>query len=588
MEVSGKKQFMPKSTTSSIGSSEGPSYTCQPCSSEGEDTEADGFCQNCQEYLCRTCIRYHRKTTLTKHHDILDKKNMPENVVPQKVKQLCTVTCEKHTLETIKFFCKDHDTVGCGNCMVIDHKACHVDFIPDIAEDFANGKEYKDLLIKLEKLQIKITAMKETMENGKQATVEMYTVAVKEIKKFRKEIEVSLDHMEQIMLKECDRLKRENELVTRKRENYIGLFTSEQDKIQDRLTIQSKQTADLFVQTKQARSRMNQLEQDMKRETNCTLNQYEFQRNRELDAVISRSSHLGKFISQTYKLQLPKGRNIVDFEPVRAGEIYVKSNSDNHDIWISSMIAISPVILLCVDSNNNSVKVVDTENRCLCSQIYLTSGPWDITAISSDQFAVTLPHIKRIQFLSLKHKELSTSHAIKVNGKCRGIAYHQNTLAVSYVPPAKLQILNVDGKVLRTLMPYPKSDCKLRWPGCIDVGADGICLFVSDHSDNCVLKMTLDCNLLSTYRDMNLLGPRGVTVCKDGSVLVCGQEDNALHLSSPECKPIKTLLTKKDGIKRPQSVCYNDTTSTLYLSNIDNHIFSACDTDNVILVYCQA
>ncbi|XP_045198398.2 uncharacterized protein LOC123552724 [Mercenaria mercenaria] len=225
---------------------------------------------------------------------------MPENVVPQKVKQLCTVTCEKHTLEAIKFFCNDHDTVGCGNCMVIEHKACHVDFIPEIAEDFANGKEYKDLLIKLEKLQINIIAMKEAMENGKQATVEMYTVAVQEIKKYRKDIEVSLDHMERMMLKECDRLKRENELVTRKREDDIGQFTSELNKIQDRLTIQSKQTADLFVQTKQARLRMNQLEQDMKRETNYTLNQYEFQRDRELGAVISGSSRLGKFISQTY------------------------------------------------------------------------------------------------------------------------------------------------------------------------------------------------------------------------------------------------------------------------------------------------
>ncbi|XP_060589368.1 transcription intermediary factor 1-alpha-like [Ruditapes philippinarum] len=155
MEVSGKKENKHQVQISSSGSSQS-CKVCQPCKADGESLEADGFCQNCQEYLCKTCIKYHRKVTVSKHHTILDKATMPKNVEPQIVKRLCTETCEKHKLKIIKYFCSDHDTVGCGNCMVIDHKACHVEFIPDIADEFINGEAYKAILDRLEKLQTKV------------------------------------------------------------------------------------------------------------------------------------------------------------------------------------------------------------------------------------------------------------------------------------------------------------------------------------------------------------------------------------------------------------------------------------------------
>ena len=138
MEVTGKIRNTDQCQAPSSVPSNVHGVLCQPCSDDGESVEADGFCQNCQEYLCGTCIKHHRKVILSKHHTILDKANMPTNVAPQGIKQLCTETCHQHKLELIKYYCKDHDVVGCRNCMVIDHKTCEVDFIPDIAEEFLN------------------------------------------------------------------------------------------------------------------------------------------------------------------------------------------------------------------------------------------------------------------------------------------------------------------------------------------------------------------------------------------------------------------------------------------------------------------
>ncbi|XP_060589365.1 uncharacterized protein LOC132744627 [Ruditapes philippinarum] len=291
MEVPGKTRDRAQGFASSSGSFECNGVLCQPCSSEGEILVADGFCKNCQEYLCKTCIKYHRKVTVSKHHTILDKANIPKNVDHQTIKQLCTETCEKHKLEIIKYFCRDHDTVGCGNCMVIKHKACQVEFIPDIADEFING-EYKAILDRIEKLQTKVDSKIMSTEKGKKACAEEFVFAVNEIKRFRKEIENYLNKMEKSVLKECERLRKENENVITKNEGILKTIKSELDGITEYLKSLSKKTTDLFVEAKQTEARLSQLEQALTQTINTTYTEYTFVRSSDFDAMVSGSCSL--------------------------------------------------------------------------------------------------------------------------------------------------------------------------------------------------------------------------------------------------------------------------------------------------------
>ncbi|XP_053385830.1 uncharacterized protein LOC123538693 [Mercenaria mercenaria] len=52
--------------------------TCDPCKTAGEEIEATGYCENCGEYLCSSCFRSHSRSKATKHHNLMDKDNMPE------------------------------------------------------------------------------------------------------------------------------------------------------------------------------------------------------------------------------------------------------------------------------------------------------------------------------------------------------------------------------------------------------------------------------------------------------------------------------------------------------------------------------
>jgi hypothetical protein len=50
---------------------------CLPCDSDGLKEPAYGFCQDCQEHLCETCFKHHRRARPFKNHVLIDKDLMP-------------------------------------------------------------------------------------------------------------------------------------------------------------------------------------------------------------------------------------------------------------------------------------------------------------------------------------------------------------------------------------------------------------------------------------------------------------------------------------------------------------------------------
>lgn len=55
--------------------------SCQVCTSCEDNAEAHGFCVECVEWLCKTCIRAHQRVKFTKDHTVRQKEEVsPGNV----------------------------------------------------------------------------------------------------------------------------------------------------------------------------------------------------------------------------------------------------------------------------------------------------------------------------------------------------------------------------------------------------------------------------------------------------------------------------------------------------------------------------
>jgi hypothetical protein len=62
MDVSGYKQSSDATCIS----------LCQPCKGDDDTVQAEGYCENCNEFIC--CIKAHQKLAVTMNHVVKPKK----------------------------------------------------------------------------------------------------------------------------------------------------------------------------------------------------------------------------------------------------------------------------------------------------------------------------------------------------------------------------------------------------------------------------------------------------------------------------------------------------------------------------------
>ena len=142
MEVSGKV---------TAESMQNPTLYCIPCSRDDLDEPAEGYCQDCQEHLCKTCFQHHRRSRPSRDHVLLDKESMPSQPTNSDLNDdIITNSCIIHRDKALEFYCNNHKSVACYVCMTLEHKQCKVDYIPDISRNVST--EFKDLVTKMEML----------------------------------------------------------------------------------------------------------------------------------------------------------------------------------------------------------------------------------------------------------------------------------------------------------------------------------------------------------------------------------------------------------------------------------------------------
>ncbi|XP_045178178.2 uncharacterized protein LOC123538277 [Mercenaria mercenaria] len=86
-------------------------YSCDPCRIAGDHLEAQGFCTDCDEYLCSTCYKSHPRNKVSRHHTLLDKENIPKE---------STKYCDpcKHAGDEVEAagFCRNCEDYLCSTC----------------------------------------------------------------------------------------------------------------------------------------------------------------------------------------------------------------------------------------------------------------------------------------------------------------------------------------------------------------------------------------------------------------------------------------------------------------------------------------
>ncbi|XP_045213309.2 E3 ubiquitin-protein ligase TRIM71-like [Mercenaria mercenaria] len=575
MAVPGKK--VPKNLSSSLSQGSGEDFEvfCQPCDRDDLRLPATGYCVDCEEHLCDSCFNTHRRPKPLRHHKLLDKDNMPQT---QNLSTMSSSThvgqpdelktpCSKHTKEMIKFYCHDHKAILCSVCVTLDHPrtSCQVDYIPDISGHFINSTEFKGTLKEhdkiIEKCQ-KITAGLRQMVAKSNTSL---TDVLKEITKFREEINRRLDELEKEASDAANILKQENETRLKTTaetcDSLIKSLKASSDMIKQLNT--TKKADRLFTELKNAEQLIRDSEKKMMhvKSTGVT-KEYTFDPSQAIQTLLQNEKSLGKLTAKILEQPCPalKSRTI---SPQK--NIGVKMSSDKNDCYITGIAASFPNQIFLVDYNNRTIKMVDINTQAI-QQLSLDSYPWDITTTTRDKLAVTMQSLRTIQLISYSSNRLSKKNTLNVDGVCYGISYCQGKLAVTFVIPAKLQIMDLKGTVLTTVITNSNGENIFRSPEYVTTNSNAI--YVSDYAMHAVFWLNWQGELMGSYGGMGY--PQDIAMLDDGSFCVSdAQTDkcNILNVTG-DCKKSTTVLNELDY---PWSIYLCESSSTLYVRNFSDN-----------------
>jgi len=101
------------------------STRCPGCSVDGSEQSnaklAIKFCLECSERLCNSCIESHRRVTITRKHEIVERS--ADGGSMERVMKSKTIYCDKHTEEALKLYCFECKKVICMMCFAELHQS---------------------------------------------------------------------------------------------------------------------------------------------------------------------------------------------------------------------------------------------------------------------------------------------------------------------------------------------------------------------------------------------------------------------------------------------------------------------------------
>ncbi|XP_053403962.1 uncharacterized protein LOC128558500 [Mercenaria mercenaria] len=568
MEVSGRKPERSFKDTVGRSSAEDVEVFCQPCSSDGDWLVAKGYCENCNEYLCATCLKVHRKQAMSKNHKVLEGEDMPKARMSSMTLNACSELCAKHTNEIMKFYCSTHDVVGCGDCMVLDHKSCKVDRIQDISMNYLNGAEHQELQQKVDQFLQNIEQVKRQIQTNDKSIQQTYIKAVNDVKSFKKEILDYLDKAEADMLAELNKRKRSDEKLISDLKEHEKTMRSNVQELHEKLQLPLNHANELFVAAKEMKERITRIGDGLKQlQQDCQFKQCAFVCSKHIKEMVASQFKLGELLVKravTGQIMVNKTfvdkKDITKMELLFDCEIGIKASDDTEDCSINACAPISYNRIILADRSNKCLKIVDIENRNIVEKYKLQSGPSGLAVITKNRIAVILPDEQKIQFLTLLEcDKITESNAIKLKGKCWQIACQENKIMVLYRD--HVVILNMDGQEIKAIY-----NPKMKF--LHDIAPDSKSLYISNgrYEAGNVFRFDFEGNLIATYKDKDLSNVRGLCVTRDGTILVCNWEDcGSIHMISQECKKIKDILKYNVHVNRPWCVSFCDETNRLFL-----------------------
>uniref|UniRef100_A0A3B4VPQ5 RING-type E3 ubiquitin transferase n=1 Tax=Seriola dumerili TaxID=41447 RepID=A0A3B4VPQ5_SERDU len=212
-------------------SAEAPSSTVertvQLCMTCDDNTEASGFCVDCVEYLCATCVEAHQRVKFTKDHTIRQKTEVSQEV--HGVSTQRPMFCDIHKQEPLKLFCETCDQLTCRDCQLVKHKDHNYQFLEDA---YKNHKQHMESMThQLQEKKKLIEEVSNSINNGLFQVDQNRASVHNEIKKSICSLILEINKKGKMLINQLEAATKDHETVLRKQQEDIGYLSRHLDHV---------------------------------------------------------------------------------------------------------------------------------------------------------------------------------------------------------------------------------------------------------------------------------------------------------------------------------------------------------------------
>ncbi|XP_053403122.1 uncharacterized protein LOC128558254 [Mercenaria mercenaria] len=460
---------------------------CDTCFEEGVTKQAEGFCIDCQDYLCGDCFKYHRLPLPVRHHKLLDKNEMPK----RKVSVTLSENCINHQGETLNYYCETHDIVACTLCIFQEHRNCtDIYTVAEKADKIKDSTSYKELRMKLTEAGERID--KQIKEAKIKISENSTEEAVSSIDKFQKELNEKIDSLRNQMVKESEDLRNGVRLKMNEVEETAKRAKGELEDLQNDIQFleEANLHSQLFIAANKASKQHKDLEDALRQmEIKKEIKKYRFIPNQILINLMQNVDSLGELFVQD--IDNPSG------PPQCFYENYL-------EYGFRKWLPLSEASIIVIDHVQNCIYLVE-KNEIIEKK--LTSGPWDITTVAESRIAVTMPNEKKIKILYvsdnfLDENRISEKQDITVDSRCEGIICAENDIFVTCSRPAKVLRLELNGSVKQDISSNDIGVALFKQPAYIAYHGETDTLYISDRQASSIVAMTRDGEIKKKYENV--------------------------------------------------------------------------------------
>ena len=122
-----------------------------------EDEEAcesvsEKFCIECQQHMCKRCLKFHSTMSASKKHQVIPTGNESTTAMAQYLETSCAL----HQRENIKIYCLECEIAVCTICFITKHNRHECSDIQSVAEDLkkrikSNIEETRGIVVEADK-----------------------------------------------------------------------------------------------------------------------------------------------------------------------------------------------------------------------------------------------------------------------------------------------------------------------------------------------------------------------------------------------------------------------------------------------------